>query len=286
MLLHYQSKVTLILKGGLANQLIQYVAASIIADKRSSRLLINNILFSKGIQKISGVTERSFMLFWIKTKNIEGWPKSLITIIKAKLHLASNHNISTIPQAISSKSKNIILDGYFQDPILFDNTHKQYWLNIASSISLYNATSCNLYDSSKSLVVHVRKADYLRLTNIYHQISPAEYVEMMKTVINKNKCIQSIYFLTDSPLWLTSFLLPLIHKDHDLSSLSIFSPILNTEMSFRFLSVARYLVISNSTFSLVAAYLSYVSNHLIYLQQPSLWYSGCKNPFLSIFGNE
>jgi hypothetical protein len=116
---------------------------------------------------------------------------------------------------------------------------------------------------SKNIKIHVRRGDYLSLTNcnIFHVQEPKYYIDALDYLFKTyrlDKQLINVLVYTDDPDWVKS------------NFNFQYSLIIGSEIDdFISLCSAKFLITSNSTFSLAAAYLNYENNIVI---TPKHWY--------------
>ena len=199
---------------------------------------------------------------------------SLSIAIKLRLYYRINY-IYTFDDLLLASSTSNMLVGYFQDKKIFDDCYAQYWeevyrLLVKSSDSLSISYPCS-YKPSDSLYVHVRKGDYVNHKDIYHSLEPDYFLESISSMVNNNSLIKNIVFFTDSPEWVISKIVSNVSTILDVNSFSIYISVADEVSAFLDLCDARYLVISNSTFSLTAAHISRINHPDRLLIQPHYW---------------
>jgi len=130
---------------------------------------------------------------------------------------------------------NYLIDGYWQSENLF----KQYKKEIKSIFKLpkYNIPKNNL-------IVHVRRGDYVNNPNFY-----SCDLEWYKKVISLCK-FEQLHIVSDDPNWCKK----------NFAEYSPIIPSLNELDTLGYISSFNNIIISNSTFSWWAAYLSNASN--------------------------
>jgi hypothetical protein len=257
--------IILIVKGGLGNQLFQLSFADYLSKKYNKKLLIDDkyLLYNR----ISN-TKRNYsldLIFTKKHKKINIFLSLIVNIYtrifsKFKLNL---ENINIIDDSfqnfdIINKNSILILSGYFQGFI----NQKTINTSFISSFSLVEYKT-KFKNSRNKVCVHIRRGDYLKYSNIYHN---QELLYFMKSINYINKyCNGHIFlFFTDDTSW--------VIENFKIDNITYFIASTDNDVSdFLEMSNCQNFIISNSTFSYWAANFSKNNNKIVVY--PNLWYT-------------
>lgn len=135
-------------------------------------------------------------------------------------------------------------------------------LNPVAPLSSLAQTFLHEIENPNSIAVHVRRGDYLRGT--YFTVQRTQYYLAAILELTKDLTSPHVYFFSDDPSWCEQVL----GSQLEVESTTVES--LTTLEDFHLLSKARSLVISNSGFSAMAAWLSPTEPRVI---APTSWFS-------------
>jgi hypothetical protein len=238
-------------KGGLGNQMFQYLFYYGLL-KRGHRVFAEKQLLGKNYQK-----DTIFELFDLDVKFktlslIDSFKRFILRFhgrfFGTKIRLA-NYVLDEKQIIVNYNSirPGDILEGYWQNPCFFelDNNYIDAIFSFGSLTLKLSDEQLKLVSSIEkqdSLVIHVRKADYVG-NEIFDGICNKEYY---KSALEKFNGINNIFIFTDDTAWVNENLRfdnIILIKNH---------PAIDLLM----ISKSKNLILSNSTFSWWGAYLN------------------------------
>jgi len=238
-------------KGGLGNQMFQYLFY-IGLLKRGYRVYAEKQLLGRNYQK-----ETIFDLFDL---NVTFKTISFMDSLKRFMLRFQGRFFGTnirLANYVLDEKQNIvnydsirpgdILEGYWQNPYFFElnNNHIDSIFSFSSlklELSIAQLQLISSIEKQDSLVIHVRKADYLG-NELFDGICTKEY---FNSAIEKFNGINNVYIFTDDVDWVNEnlrFKITNLIKNHPAIDLLL-------------ISKSKNLIISNSTFSWWGAYLN------------------------------
>lgn len=195
--------VTVFIDGGLGNQMFQYAFGRTIADRRASELYLDCTALQQSRQ---GVTPREYSLdsfniratvisntknssrikFWILRK----WP---FIANFFKFNIEVNHNFQV---NLTKDNSSIYFRGYWQSHLYFtENKHRIFNDFLPKSDLSINANDLiKLAESSSSVMIHVRRGDYISLK------SASEYHASLNISYYK-RAYENIFFHVSNPIF-------------------------------------------------------------------------------------
>ncbi len=258
------------LSGGLANQLFQYAAAKSMALDRNVDLLLDvSLLGRKNFTELE--TPRNFELnnfLGIKDRIANEFDLSIF-----KKSLQKNKFVYKYLTPIQRKNiykekyfhynkdicnlgKDILLSGNWQSEKYFSRNIPYFKNSLTLKPELYKNVLGKAYElkNTKSVSVHIRRADYLRLKIIleWHGVLEKTYYQncfnKMNSIIGSD---YEVYYFSDDPNWVIENLLDI--KNGEIISNTISK---TAYEDFYLMSQCRHNIIANSSFSWWAAWLN------------------------------
>ena len=284
-----QKKVTVLLFGGLGNQLFQYFAGLATASAMNATLCLRPVKQSvfRQLNQDTGIAAIDF----------QGSMKKSILPTKVqerilRMFLNSSGDISQM-QKLGEKRKwivndidlemlsrneprNLLLVGYFQD-LKYINFLKNAGLEIDLSLKNYSPWFLTLKIEAKKsnpIIIHIRRGDYAKFQNTIGLLDFKYYLSAINGIPSFSKNEKEVWIFSDSISEAKDFLaftgIPLEN------SRIIEPPADSTEAeSLILMSYGSALVTSNSTFSWWSAFLSRHASPIIV---PKKWFKGLKDP--------
>lgn len=266
------------LKGGMGNQMFQYACGRAIALKHNTPLALDVSFYQN-----PGLPVRTYDLDlftiderFVKKQDIpllyrigtNRFLQRVATFLSKKIFLnkGSETRFSFDPH-ILELGPNAYLDGYWQSPKYFagyedvirkDFTLKQKLPGHVQSLH-QEISGCN------SVCLHVRRTDYVG--NSLHEVVGNDYYSQCIEMIAGKVLIDKVYVFSDDIAWCRehmSFPYPTVFVSQDLAGPK-------NEWHFALMSAARHFVITNSSYSWWAAWLS--SNPDKIVIAPKQWFS-------------
>ena len=263
-------KSTLIIHGGLGNQLFQFFFALnklngdtkllkiIIAKKKNpSQLDIFDILKEDKIKEIKLIRINSF--FYIFLSKINYIPKIILEKIS---FLTTDKNSFSV---LKSKKNPLIIYGYFQDLNLINKEIIPDFIN-------EDLRTVRFFNSKKTLGIHIRRGDYLKKKHIStHGLISIKYIIENLSNIFADFNIVKVYSNSDIKKEFLKYIKKYLGDKYLKKTYFSFS--FDDKISDKdvFLDIARndVVICTNSTFSYWAGYIS-LQVKKIYL--PNQWY--------------
>lgn len=242
------------IKGGLGNQMFQYSLA------RKLSILNNNapIRFDDFTQK-AGVKRTfeidQFNIVGSKLNDIETY----LYKIQKKLGIykiayeSDNDNGDFKPEVLQLKG-NVYINGYWQTHKYFDAIadiiKKDFTLK--SSPDEYNSKLLDQINSTESIVIHVRRGDYIsnEQTNQYHGTCSIDYYKKGIGIIKSKIKNPHFFIFSDDPKWAEE------NIPTDAPTTVSYNPPEKGLEDMRLMYSCKHFIIANSTFSWWGAWLS------------------------------
>ncbi len=251
------------LSGGLGNQLFQYALGCALAEElgveiiydegnyrkdRRRQVLIRNIGFN--YKKISAVQN---FLWTLKSKMKKD---DLWGIYKDTPEFEYHQ--------ISRKTKYLI--GSWQNKKYFSNIRKKLVeeINFDYVLNDYQKQMVLTMQQENSVAVHVRRTDYLQLSDIY-AVPKIDYYFQAMQYIEKEYGSCRFYFFSDDISWCKQHFEDkqnYVFVDADISTLAV--------CDFELMRNCKGFIIANSTFSWWASWLSQAENKIMIA--PKVWF--------------
>ena len=256
--------VTVVLRGGLGNQLFGW-AAGFASSERSGLEL--NLAYRKTRSSKEGVSARGFELGCF-----HGIPGTKISFSPRRTFLLGG-GVSTatliteepageFDRRVKYVSQGTVLDGYFQDPRYFSDFTSQIRSILQGSfVHRDDISGINKSFGEEWVDVHVRRGDYTNLNKIYHLPGEEYYAEALSKLETETSDPNIVVFSDDPEAART--LVP--NAKHFVGPSDLKTP----GDSLMLMAMAPMLVGANSTFSWWAAFLN--SNQRRQIFFPKLW---------------
>lgn len=248
--------IILKLKGGLGNQLFQYAFARHLSLIKNSKLFFDKSSFIN--YKLHDYALHNFNI------NIEFFNyefKDLLEIKEKHFHFDADFNL--LPD-------NIYIDGYWQSEKYFFQIRDvlKNDLQIINKMSKSDLEIKNLIDSSNSVSIHIRRGDYAIGTyqdQVLETLPLEYYYQSIKYLSCTNKNLMLFIFSDDIDWVKDNFKVncDVTYVDHNSKK--------NAFQDLRLMSLCKYNIIANSSFSWWAAWLNKNINKIIIA--PSVWFS-------------
>lgn len=289
--------IYLSIKGRLGNQMFQYAFARALQEKLGQEILIDwhhvinsdrnepgigyhnslkdfNVKPFKSIEN-SKYKENMNLFQYISFRNYEkNFPFSADIAEKEKfekLFLEKNRNKGLLFYEngyydfdLSKLPKNIFLSGYFESIKYFENIQnelKKEFIPINDKLE-HNASFYKKIENSESVCVTIRRGDFV--TSGFHNVCRTEYFLQGMDII-KEKVPNAKFFIFSNDIdWLrrnVDFKYPVVFEEGN-------DPVWE---KLRLMYSCKHFVISNSTFSWWAQYLSANKNKIVVA--PDRWYN-------------
>lgn len=243
--------IILRINGGLGNQMFQYAFGRFLANKYSQQMCIDFSQFQD--------SNRTYSLDMFPLSDVVLDDLNTIDLKSRKTFVLQEQNFMFSPDALNTlddydfKKNFLLVCGYWQSPRYFStilpllqNDFKHTFL-IAPQ---YNRVQ-NLISNTESVMVHIRRGDYLLYGNLEkHGVIDIDYINKGMNHYRKLLTNAHFFIFSDDPIWCMANIaqreeVTFIDQDSD-----------QGKTSFSLMRQCKYFLISNSTFSWWAGYLS------------------------------
>jgi len=240
--------ISVLLQGGLGNQLFQVAAAASIAKDINTDICLspnNHTLNLQGNSVISYKTNVFSKINFVDSN-----------LILKRLEL---YNEVSFSYKKIIKKDNLLLNGYFQSEKYFasQKEHIKLLYSETEYIKNYIEENYNYIDFKNSASIHVRRGDYLKFPKIH----PTCDLEYYKYCINNLEKYDNLLIFSDDINWCKKNLkynnITFIENEPDYIDLYL-------------MSRCRDNIIANSSFSWWAAWLNNNSDKKVFC--PSIWF--------------
>jgi hypothetical protein len=248
------------LVGGLGNQLFGLAFGSALSDKLRCNLILDKSLIQFGsnherkleIQKFNfglknfKIKQSKLVKLFAFTK-IEIFKKISAKIIITRRKTIKEENLEVKQVEISERYSGYFQDWMYADYLLFNNC--QFSPNLTEDYLTGNILYKEFSDM-KPVLVHIRLGDYLKFSNVYEVLPERYYLRAIEKLIEHDKTkeiwlvIEDFEQVTNYYPNLVKVTSKIIDKNLDLKDHEV----------FYLLSKSKFLITSNSTFSLWAAW--------------------------------
>jgi hypothetical protein len=296
---------TLVLSGGLGNQMFQYVAAREIFESARFSIdysLLNPTLLSNGFPELSELTliediiwecpKRFRITKFLGLLVLKGSSMRTDGSIKRRLFWKLFPIFKRISRLVVFKGHHIVTpNGIGYSPVVIDknksnvligNFHSYAWFekcpeSFRSELELKQKSSLNIEyytriaKEENPLVIHLRFGDFLKIPEL-NVITPSYFMKSLEVFIKDNK-LRNIWLFSNDVNRAMSFL-----GKKSNYALRIVNPLESTSGEIlELLKLGQHYVISNSTFGWWGARLS--RNFDAQVIVPKEWYSTMEVPF-------
>ena len=257
--------LTLFVKGGLGNQVMQWVFAEGLARKNGLSLLVCSRLLSSRSRAVRGITARSFsrivrslsnpiesnIFYYLFCRLLNRLPL-FKNLVAGNTQIMNPNIIFKIP-----RTRCILTDG--TSPLVFSSEFTPEWEKVHKEVGMK-------LDITTDIGVHVRRSDYANDSSGFLLLERDYYLKAINMAVSLLKDENSkITLFSDDPSWCKR---NLVSPEWD-ALISQASP----EEDLYAMSKAKVLVISNSSFSAVAAHLGETFEDLQLVICPDQWLS-------------
>jgi len=272
------------LKGGLGNQMFQYACGLSIALKRNSKLFLDTSFLRQNKQSSEHFTARKYELDLFKLsaqiakntyiKNILSsnsfikllncFPNNSYTFF-AESDLTDHEQLDQLPPKI-------YLSGYWQSEYYFKGFEEQIRKEFAFTREI-NATtnliSKKIQTANAAVSIHLRRGDYVtsKVANSVHGVCTLDYYQKAIELLCQEQNHKSFYIFSDDPDWTRKNLIinegEVTYVSHNLRD--------DNWQDMYMMSLCRYHIIANSSFSWWGAWLSQQPNKIVIA--PKDWFN-------------
>ena len=253
--------ITLLLKGGLGNQLFQFAAGLFIEKQTNRPVQYSDVNFrlAKLHHKISGTTQRALEIGdLISSHKFVKNPVSQLVNFKAGTRrgkqnwICENTDESFCHWVDKLPPHPCIVDGYFQDQLIVESVENEFFDALKKSPFFHLA----LDGPVRNLVtLHIRLGDYVsnESARVHHGLTSWTYFDRSLQYLSNIMSFSDVDVVSDQPMEAKKYLANLSQNPKYKVQ---FSPESTPSQDFARLSSSRALVISNSSFSWWAAWVA------------------------------
>lgn len=204
--------IKIYLDGGLGNQLFQYAFGRARADEQGLELVLDVSMLNRCIPS---VTPRNFSLYAFdiraRIENLElPWHNLLIRIFRIMPWLSNKFRVRVECSAdydhdanLDCRSKYFI--GYWQSPKYFTNQAARLFhdLQPLELLSVFTQTFIDSLIPAQSVMIHVRRGDYVSLTSavIHHGVLDLNYYKKAVAQCLETRPDVKFYVFSDDIFW-------------------------------------------------------------------------------------
>ncbi|OWK71757.1 alpha-1,2-fucosyltransferase [Pedobacter sp. AJM] len=260
------------LQGGLGNQMFQYAAARTLSN--SGKVYLDFSFLNKNNITTDSFTARQFELdIFKRTKTHISNPyfirlirsnRKIFKMLSPRYQEVKDENIFDF---LNNNSSNLYLDGYFQNPLIFQDIRNilmdEFTFPELSKLS--KEIELNILSTTNPVAIHIRRGDYTKPEiQSYHGILPLNYykqgIERIKSKVEN----PIFYIFSDDPEWC----------EHNLSFIDNKHIIAGTKQAWEdmfLISKCKHQIIANSSFSWWGAWLN--ANPEKIIVAPKKWFN-------------
>jgi glycosyl transferase family 11 len=275
------------LKGGMGNQMFQYALGRCLAEGRRVPLALDTSLLSNRIPCGRKFNEYALGAFPVaariaKKEDLPLYPEThsigsrfwrmahVVRVRLAGFRYVRERRYSFDPN-ILKQPDGIYLDGYWQSERYFASVESIIRHDLALQRTLAEPAE-NLrkkISSTESVCIHVRRGDYLQHLS-HHGVVGAEYIQNAVKLLDSRLGRPRFYVFSDDIPWCREHL----RLDAEHCFVTPENAGRDDIEHFRLMTLCRHFIISNSTFSWWAAWLSQSSNKIVIA--PRQWHADRK----------
>lgn len=275
--------ITILLKGGLGNQMFQYAAGRCFSIKMKTQLILDTSFLNYYPLK-SGYTKRAFELnkFRINAKIVHN-NKYFLSPLKNRLlfktyfelnkylrhyQIVNDANIDSL--RVTNSSQNYLFDGHFQKAWHFHDIMEQLIseFNIKDNLDERSSTILNRIQNCETPVsIHVRRGDYLLIQNkTVHGLCGITYYEKAMNYIIDRLRDPVFFVFSDDIQWCK-----LNIKGVDSNIIYVDNSYASGPIDIFLMSKCHHNIIANSSFSWWGAWLN--NNPQKMVIAPNKWFN-------------
>jgi len=285
--------VRIILKGGLGNQMFQYALGKSVALKYDVPLFLDLSFLKtripfKNLTPLKGFTYREYDLdiFGIKDTSgtifnnsvLDKYCSYLVTTTKnrflGKNYIKEGKNPYKYYERALEGGSEAVFDGFWHNYRYFE-TYKKEICTIFDIEKLFDEKYKDFEDKivghENSVAVHLRRGDYSnkKHKSVYVELTKNYYMEAINQIKKKVENPHFFVFGGEDESWIKSKLGSGLDLGDEFTIVSDSTSGYKNRSHFRFISLCKHAVISNSSYSWWAAYLNKNENKIV--MAPDKW---------------
>ncbi len=296
--------IVYILKDGLGNQLFEYSYAKKIQEYTGEKIVFCTWMYNLKNFSLGGTRQCSLQHFDLPddveilsgAKNFYYFVKFMLRMfvvykedfiswfVKGNRVSRKNHyvddcrkglyvseNSFEVPEFVECKRKNKYIFGNYEGIKALPNDKSKAMLNVKTEANQENKAMLDKIKSCEAVCLHIRRGDYLHSGNEHLQVCDYDYYK--KSIDYAKQNIKNPEFFVFSN---THDDIEWIKNNYDFGINPIYVDLSNPDYEeIRLMSACKHFIISNSTFSWWAAYMSKNSNKLVVA--PKVWSNKSEN---------
>ena len=245
------------LEGGLGNQMFQYAAARALAHRHDA-----GVVFDTSFYETS--PNRFFLLDRLGVAARKTHPGELAGM------RAYREKSFTWDAVFEELPDGTLLEGYWQSGRYFSGIRESLLEELKPKAPL-GAAAQNIADlilGSEAVSLHVRRGDYAAdpTTRRYHGLCGIDYYKEAVARITESRPRAHFFLFSDDAEWTRQNILPWVPRA------VVAGPHAREEEDLRLMSLCRYHITANSSFSWWGAWLSQNADKIVYA--PKKWFAG------------
>lgn len=283
--------ITTILSGGLGNQMFQYAAGKVLAERLNTKLKLDVSSFSTYVSS----TPREFELsifniheeplqsfkckFLLKTNKWRKWLKGLYNYMEV---FTDSYAIKYSSKFSEITNKNTVLYGHFQNPKYFQNKENiiHQIFTFRDALHGQNASLADEIKRNNSISIHIRRGDYITNKSASGNFvtCDVEYYDKAIEYTLKEHPDATFYVFSEEFDWIKEN----INFRNRPFHLIDWNKGINSYLDMQLMSLCKHNIIANSSFSWWGAYLNKNCDKTIIA--PNKWFKeDYKNDLLTEF---
>jgi hypothetical protein len=277
-------KITTQIQGGLGNQLFQYATGKALSERLGGQLLVDIDWFN---HEWIDVTPREFLLPFLNVQlettqvsppiqSPRRWRRIAQQILPLNPYVLNDRPYRFNPALTQFKpfeNQDIYLMGYWQSFRYFDSIRQEliHEIRPINQLSPQYQIYLEKIKGCLSAMIHIRRGDYRKLADDFGLLPIKYYTDALNS-FNEDILDRPIWIFTDSPQDVSAEII-----GTSLEGAEIMSHLLEVTPNeiISIMSKANRIVISNSTFSWWAAYLSKKDTKIV---APEKWFRNRQDP--------
>ncbi|MBD2423781.1 alpha-1,2-fucosyltransferase [Cyanobium sp. FACHB-13342] len=256
----------LLLQGGLANQLCQAALVSYEEHVGLKDLVVTDSLFGSRLRSLRSVTRRDVSPLFDSLLNSLPWHRLLVLRACFRLGLFSSLSCSNTLDRVELGGCNYY-KGHGVTSAVFSESYEPFWSAVIDELDLRFGVVAPV---SASFAMHVRQGDFLnpktQLGSGLYPLSLNYYLRALSVLVGCESQSSPWLVFTDSPETVSANFIPALG-----AACKVVTSV-SAEYDLWRLSHCSQLILSNSTFSCVAAHLASIRKSLRRVVAPARWF--------------
>jgi len=267
-----ESRVTLLLQGGMGNQLCQIVFALYLTEQLNATLEICSSLLDSNIRAFRGLSSRKIepVLLPLLYQYPSHLNKQQYYMHRLYMRLGRQSSTFYITDAnflsvakldFNLSCSNIIIKSHCASAYLFRPCFSKYWLHLAAILGVHPR-------NDRQISMHIRRGDYVKWPHLYRLLDSEYFLKALDKISQTYPPhLFALQIVTDSPDWAMNQPWP-----ESIRSRICCSSGSSTLDDFLALSSSQGICISNSTFSATSAHIAELISNDVCIVAPRLWF--------------